>query len=141
VDDFDSEAEGRFVPTTSSDQLGALRKVLTREIWSKVRIALVPVDAAWKTLAYLPMLHQAGEATPSLAQACAVSREWERRFGARVISVRPAKIEWWLDRPLSREAALELAPAHFTFTPEGGSNILEVRANELVSPVWNSWWD
>ncbi|MFT3712313.1 MAG: hypothetical protein QM817_32100 [Archangium sp.] len=34
-----------------------------------------------------------------------------------------------------------VAPAHFTFTPEGGSNVLEVRANELVSPVWYAWWD
>jgi hypothetical protein len=132
---------GAWPPGPSGDQLGALHDVRRRELWPTVRLALVPVDAAWKTIAFLPMFLQAGEATPSLAQACAVSRDWERKFGAKVISVRPAMIEWWLTRPPSREVALELAPAHFTFTPEAGSNVLEERANELVSPVWNSWWD
>jgi hypothetical protein len=125
----------------SGDQVSALHDALEGEPYAKVRLALVPVDAAWKTLAYLPLFLDAGEATPSMAQACAVSREWERKFGAKVISVRPATIEWWLDHPPSRSVALELAPEHFTFTPEGGSNVLEVRANELVSPVWTAWWD
>jgi hypothetical protein len=132
--------EGDWPAEPSSNRLGALHR-LGGEIYSKVRIALVPVDQAWKTIAYLPMLLQAGEATPSLAQACAVSREWEHTFGAKVISVRPAMVEWWLERPPSRETALKLAPAHFTFTPEGGSNVLQERANELVSEIWSSWWD
>lgn len=132
---------GEWPAEPSSDRVSALLDLSTGQLHSQVRLALVEVDAAWKTIAYLPMLLQAGEATPSLAQACAVSRTWERQFGARVLSVGPATIEWWLDAPPSREVALQLAPAHFTFTPEGGSNVLEVRANELASPVWMAWWD
>jgi hypothetical protein len=131
---------GEWPEDPPGSRLGALCS-MRGELWPKVRLALIPTDAAWKTIAWLPMLLRSGEATPSLAQACAVSREWEKRHGARVISVRPAMIEWWLDTPPSRETALELATAHSTFTPEGGSNVLEVRANELVSSVWSSWWD
>ncbi|MDP1826348.1 MAG: DUF4253 domain-containing protein [Archangium sp.] len=132
---------GEWPPGPSGDQLGALRNPLNQELWPRVRVALVPVDAAWKAVAYLPMLLQAGEATPSMAQACAVSRLWEDDWGAKVISLRPAAIEWWVERPPTRSNAMEIACAHFTFTPEGGSNVLEERANELVSPVWSAWWD
>jgi hypothetical protein len=137
-DQFIERGTGPVTPS-HDESLDALQN--GNEVWSIVRIALIPVAEAWQTIAYLPVLLQAGESTPSLAQACAVSREWEQKFGAKVISVRPAMIEWWLDQPPSREAALELAPAHFTFTPEGGSNVLEERASELMGNVWGSWWD
>jgi hypothetical protein len=132
---------GEWPEEPSPDTIAALMQPLDRGPWKTVRLALVPVDAAWKTLAHLPVLLQAGEATPSLAQACAVSREWEEKYGARVLSVRPALIEWWVETKPSRDAALELAPKHFAFTPEGGNGVLEARANELVSHVWSSWWD
>lgn len=125
-------------PTTS---LGAVRDLLTKALLPEVQLALVPTDAAWKALAFMPMLTQAGEATPSLAQAVAVSRHWEARHGAKVIAVGPAMIEWLAPKTLSRADALTLAEAHFAFTPEGASDVLEHRAAELMTGFWFAWWD
>lgn len=121
--------------------LGAVRDPLTKALLPEVRLALVPTDAAWKALAFMPLLTQAGEATPSLAQAVAVSRHWEARHGAKVVAVGPAIIEWLAPTTLSRTEALTLAEAHFTFTPEGASDVLEHRAAELMTGFWFAWWD
>lgn len=125
-------------PTT---WLGAIRDPLTKEVLNEVQLALVPTDAAWKAVAFMPLLTQAGEATPSLAQAVAVSRHWETRHGAKVVAVGPAIIEWLGPTTLNRADALTLAEEHFTFTPEGASDVLEHRAAELMSGWWFAWWD
>lgn len=121
--------------------LGAVRDPLTKEVLTEVQLALVPTDAAWKALAFMPSLTQAGEATPSLAQAVAVSRHWETRHGAKVIAVGPAIIEWLGPTTLTRADALTLAEEHFTFSPEGASDVLERRAAELMTGWWFAWWD
>ncbi len=122
--------------------LSALQDPLTRKPLERVWIALVPTDQAWKALAYLPIFTQAGEAVPSLAQAVAVAKKWEKRFGAKVAVVRPATLEWIVERPPEdRESALLLAQAHGTFSPEGASEILETRAAELMTKIWFAWWD
>jgi hypothetical protein len=108
-----------------------------------VWLALVPTDAAWKAVAWMPLLTQTGEATPSLAQLTAVSRRWEERFGARVMVVRPATVEWVVSRPpASTEEAIAAAQEHFTFTPEADdSDVLEERAEQLMHEFWYAWWD
>jgi len=132
---------GEWPKTPPKTWLGAVRDQLTKELLSEVQLALVPTDAAWKALAFMPMLTQAGEATPSLAQAVAVSRHWEARHGAKVIAVGPAIIEWLAPTTLTRAEALALADEHFTFSPEGASDELEHRAAELMSGWWFAWWD
>lgn len=131
---------GEWPDTPPKTWLGAIRDPLTKEVLNEVQLALVPTDAAWKALAFMPLLTQAGEATPSLAQAVAVSRHWETRHGAKVIAVGPAIIEW-LAPTLTQTEALALAEAHFTFSPEGGPDELEARAAELMTGWWFAWWD
>lgn len=133
---------GEWPAKAPSVRLSALQDPLTHKPMKRVWMALVPTDAAWKALAYLPLLTQAGEAVPSLAQAVAVAKKWEKRFGAKIAVVRPATLEWIVERPPEdREAALLLAQAHGNFTPEGGAEILEKRAAELMARVWYAWWD
>jgi hypothetical protein len=114
----------------------------TEEPHEKVILALVPADAAWQALAYLPQLTLGGEATPSLAQATGVCRRWEERLGARLTAVGSATLEWIVSRPPSTRAeALALAEEHFAFSPQGGSEALEERAAELMGRLWYAWWD
>ena len=102
----------------------------------------MPVASAWQALAYLPQLTLGGQSTPSLAQATAVCRRWEERFGARLAVVDSCQLEWIVSRPpATRADALALAEGHFAFTVEGGSEVLEERAAELMSPVWYAYWD
>lgn len=111
--------------------------------YPQVRIALVPVDAAWKSLAYLTWFLGAGEATPSMAQAVAVCRTWEEKYWATIIAVSPASIEWSVAKPMqSHESALAFAEEHFSFTPDAGPRIKEERAAWLLGArYWYSWWD
>ena len=116
---------------------------LEQRPYPEVRVALVPVDAAWKSLAYLTLFLEAGEAIPSLSQATAVCRVWEERYAAKIMAVGPATIEWLVERPIAtRDEALAFAQEHFAFTPEGGSRVLEERAASLEGAQhWSSWWD
>jgi hypothetical protein len=122
----------------------APRRALRAPRSERVRLVLVPAEAAWQVIAYLPIFTTAGEATPSLAQAVAVSREWERRWGARVASVGPATIEW-IAPPLDLDEAeaVQLAIAHHAFTPEAFEDeTLGQRASALVlAESWYAWWD
>jgi hypothetical protein len=114
----------------------------TNEPCDHVVLALVPAGTAWQALAYLPQLTLGGESTPSLAQATAVCRRWEERFGARLAVVGSATLEWIVSRPPTTHAeALVLAEEHFTFTVDGGSKVLEERAAELMGRVWYAYWD
>ncbi|WP_163988879.1 DUF4253 domain-containing protein [Pyxidicoccus caerfyrddinensis] len=136
--DGGDEEEARAARTS----LEAVLEPLSGEPHERVRVALVPTDAAWKTLAYLPVLMQAGESTPSLVKVAAMSRRWEERYGARVASVRPATVEWVVDRaPKDRAAALALAHEHLALQPsEKGT--AEQEADALMqSTTWYLWWD
>ncbi|MCP3138361.1 DUF4253 domain-containing protein [Pyxidicoccus xibeiensis] len=134
----EDEDEAQGVRTS----LGAVVEPLSRKPYGRVRIALVPTDAAWKTVAFLPILLQAGESTPSLVKVTAMARRWEERYGARVASVTPGTVEWVVDRlPKDRDAALALAYEHLALVPSNLGTAEQEAAALLESTTWHLWWD
>jgi hypothetical protein len=105
-------------------------------------LILVPTDAAWKAIAYVPGFVNAGEATPSLAQVAAVSRRWEQRYGARLAAIGPATLEYFLSRRLDKREALALATELLELAPNADDDVVEAVAARLLNDVsFTAWWD
>jgi hypothetical protein len=105
-------------------------------------LILIPADAAWKTIAYMPGFVTAGEATPSLAQVAAVSRRWEEKYGARLAAIGPATLEWYLSRKLTKAEALALAAELEIFSPDADEGTVEEVAAVLMNNTGvTAWWD
>ncbi len=129
-------------PSRVGTSLEAVLEPLSGEPHARVRLALVPTDAAWKTLAHLPVLMQAGESTPSLVKVTALSRRWEECHGARVASVRPGIVEWVMDRPAKdRDAALALAREQLALEPSEMGTAAQEATALMQSTTWYLWWD
>ncbi|MFP2906321.1 DUF4253 domain-containing protein [Pyxidicoccus sp. 3LFB2] len=129
-------------PSRVGTSLEAVLEPLSREPYARVRLALVPTDAAWKTLAHLPGLLQAGNFTPSLVKVTALSRRWEERHGARVASVRPGIVEWVMDRPVKdRDAALALAREQLTLKPSEMGTAAKEATALMQSTTWYLLWN
>ncbi|WP_260475218.1 DUF4253 domain-containing protein [Streptomyces sp. WAC 06725] len=80
------------------------------------------------------------------AKYSAVVRDWERRFGARVVTVGFDTLHLSVAAPpISAEEALLVAAEHFAFCPDlvwQGSGTLAAYAESLVGAGhWEFWWD
>jgi hypothetical protein len=76
----------------------------------------------------------------------AVLRSWEARFGARLLTIDPSRIQLLAERPPRTAAAAErLAAEHFAFCDECGGQGLRyvsaIAASLVRAPVWTFWWD
>jgi hypothetical protein len=77
----------------------------------------------------------------------AVLRDWEDRFGARVVGVGFATLHLSVAAPPRRlEDALRIAAEHFAFCPDniwqGGHPDLATYAEDLIDlNCWDFWWD
>ncbi|UED85800.1 DUF4253 domain-containing protein [Streptomyces profundus] len=78
----------------------------------------------------------------------AVLRDWERRFGARVVAVGFDTLYLSVAAPArSFDEALPIAAEHFAFCPDNvwqreGSQTLAAYARDLVgASCWEFWWD
>ncbi|WP_435132177.1 DUF4253 domain-containing protein [Actinacidiphila sp. bgisy144] len=76
----------------------------------------------------------------------AVLRDWEHRFGARVVCAGFSTLELSVAAPPADvDAALAIAAEHFAFCPDNvwqGSGSLTAYAKQLVNAHdWGFWWD
>ncbi|MBW4718358.1 DUF4253 domain-containing protein [Saccharothrix sp. SC076] len=82
------------------------------------------------------------------AEVSAVVRDWERRFGARVVGVGFDTLYLSVAAPpATREEALRVAAEHFAFCPDNvwqsrDAQTLAAYADRLVGErSWAFWWD
>lgn len=84
-----------------------------------------------------------------MAETTAVLRDWEQRFGARVVGVRGPDVLLLsvAAPPRDHEQALLVAAEHFAFCPDNiwmdlESPTLEAYARKLIGRgSWSFWWD
>ena len=72
--------------------------------------------------------------------------DWERRYGAEVVSMTGSFVEMTVSRPpLDRERAMALAREQYLYCGDivwQGTESLEALAASLIdAPVWYFWWD
>lgn len=81
------------------------------------------------------------------ASFSAVVRDWEDRFGARVVAVGFATLHLSVaEPPRTLQNALIVAAEHFAFCPDtiwqGRHQSLEAYAEDLIDlNCWEFWWD
>ncbi|MEU7529959.1 DUF4253 domain-containing protein [Saccharothrix sp. NPDC042600] len=102
------------------------------------RSADVPVVAGWTGAAH----H-----TRDTAEVSTVLRDWEDRFGARVVALGPGDLVLGVAAPpTTRAEALAVAAEHFAFCPDNvwqGDARLSSYADRLVADGhrWSFWWE
>jgi hypothetical protein len=127
----------------SSEIIGHI-DLATHEPFDEVVIALVPAEASWQ----VPCLLKFGgwNECPRPEEHSAVIRQWEQKYGARIITVSNDTIEMQVAKPpSSREEALDLAREQFVYCPDivqqGTQTIEALAATLLNGTVWFFWWD
>ena len=120
--------------------------ILANDWFEQPRMILVPagsstdaVIASGCDLSCLPM-------PDHVAGLVAVLGSWERRFGARVIALRPDTLYASVAAPpTDRLQAAHIACEHFAFAPD---NVLQVSdsfpeyVDDLINAnLWSFWWD
>jgi hypothetical protein len=76
----------------------------------------------------------------------AVLRSWKARFGARLLTIGPDRIQLLAERPpRTVTAAQRLAAEHFAFCNECGGQglryVAAIAASLEGAPLWTFWWD
>ncbi|PRY44488.1 DUF4253 domain-containing protein [Umezawaea tangerina] len=84
--------------------------------------------------------------TNDTAEISAVLRNWEDRFGARIIGLGFATLVLSISSPPTTQAeALAVAAEHFAFCPDNiwqGTETLSAYAERLINDhSWTFWWD
>ncbi|MEV0680084.1 DUF4253 domain-containing protein [Actinosynnema sp. NPDC050436] len=131
---------------TDPDRAAAEAADVLASVKDELRLGLV---AAGRGADALTAVGWTGPAnyTGDTAEISAVLRDWEDRFGARVVAVGFATLYLSVGNPPSTpEHALRVAAEHFAFCPDnvwqGGVATLADYAERLVdSEVWAFWWD
>ncbi|MGM1057920.1 DUF4253 domain-containing protein [Saccharothrix sp. Mg75] len=112
-----------------------------------LRLGLVAADRGADALAVAGWTGPANHVGDT-AQVSAVLRDWEDRFGARVVSAGFDTLLLGVAAPpTTREEALAVAAEHFALCPDnvrqgGAPNTLAAYADRLVGDhSWVFWWD
>lgn len=87
-----------------------------------------------------------GHPTMDTGEISAVVRDWEDRFGVRVIAVGFAILHLSVAAPpTDLDHALRVAAEHLAFCPDNvrqGAETLRGYAKEILgAPSWGFWWD
>jgi hypothetical protein len=129
---------------TSGDRMITHLDPITLRPLKKAWIVLLPIAEPWEAFAGL---HWGGfNACPPAEVHCALHRRWQKRFGAKVVSITHDVVQCAVARPpRSRRAALELAREQFLYCSDivlQGTDTIEGLAGELLrSRCWFFWWD
>ncbi|NUQ99489.1 MAG: DUF4253 domain-containing protein [Streptomyces sp.] len=128
-------------PDQLADEYAAA--LLTHRPWLRLGLIAAPSGAA--------ALTAAGWQGPAnydndTAKFSAVLRDWEHRFGTRLVCAGFATLHLSVAAPpADRSAALAIAAEHFAFCPDNitqGAGSLTAYADQLIDAHdWEFWWD
>lgn len=133
------------LPRRDADQLADAYAagLLARRPWLRLGLIAAPSGAE--------ALTTAGWQGPAnyhndTAMFSAVLRDWEHRFGVRLVCAGFATLHLTVAAPpADRDSALAIAAEHFAFCPDTitqGAGTLTAYADRLVGAhVWEFWWD
>lgn len=110
----------------------------------EILIGLIPTARAWE----IPAYHKFGNWNdcPAPQVHVAIAREWQERFGARLIVNTGDVIEFEIEAPIaSREEAIEVALQQYTYCPDivlqGSETVDQLAASLVGARYWFFWWD
>ncbi|MFC4856380.1 DUF4253 domain-containing protein [Actinophytocola glycyrrhizae] len=136
----------RLEPSTDPDATAAELVEVLASFDDDTRFGLVPAERGADAITSAGWLGPVNH-TGDTAKLSAVLRDWEDRFGARLIGAGFATLQVSVAAPPgSREEALSVAAEHFAFCPDnvwqGPEGTLAGYAERLVGEdTWYFWWD
>ncbi|MDZ4842199.1 MAG: DUF4253 domain-containing protein [Hyphomicrobium aestuarii] len=110
----------------------------------EVVIGLIPSPDAFEAAAHLGYGGFGSCPVPEVHVGFA--RDWQRRYGARVVAITPDVIEFQVARPVaSREDALALAWVHYRYCPDLVTHLVGsiegLAATLNGARYWHFWWE
>lgn len=122
-----------------------------QDVLGSLPAARLGLVAASRPADVLPLIGWIGASNhgPTPLPIAAVLRSWEERFGARLLEVGFADIRLLVERPPhTYQAAQLLAAEQFAFCDEcrlrgrvGLTEVGEITAGLMNTPIWGFWWD
>jgi len=122
-----------------------------RDVLRSLPPARLGLVAASRPADVLPLIGWIGASNhlPTPLPIAAVLRSWEDRFGARLLEVGFAEVRLLVERPpRTYQAAQRLAAEQFAFCDEctlrgqvGLTEVGEITAGLVNTPIWGFWWD
>lgn len=105
----------------------------------------VPTNNPWEVVAYIPF--GGWNECPEPEKMATICKYWYEKYGAVPASITHDTLEFVLEKPISKEYAMEVAKEHFLFCPDrveqctSSGTIGEVADTLWQSKVWYFWWD
>ncbi|WP_431958720.1 DUF4253 domain-containing protein [Nocardia lijiangensis] len=100
---------------------------------SRLRLGLVAASSA-DSVAAIGWLEVADHTT-DIAQISAVLRDWERRYGTRVVAIKDGSLHLSVSAPPGNRAeALRVAAEHYAFCPEDTWQTTLALVNNEITP-------
>jgi len=136
------DADGPLPPPHTAPQ--ALIDHRTGVAKPEVVIGLIPSPDAFEAAGHLG--YGGFGSCPAPEVHVGLARDWQRRYGARVVAITPDVIEFEVDRPLaSREDALALAWVHYRYCPDLVTHLVGsiegLAATLNGARYWHFWWE
>jgi hypothetical protein len=136
------DADGPLPPPHTAPQV--LIDHRTGVAKTEVIIGLVPSPEAFEAAAHLG--YGGFGSCPASEVHVGLARDWQRRYGARVVATTPDVIEFEVDRPVaSREDALALAWVHYRYCPDLVTHLVGsiegLAATLNGARYWHFWWE
>lgn len=135
----------RLAPRTDPDELADDLAEVLASFAENTRIGLVAAQRGADAITSAGWLGPVNH-TGDTALLSAVLRDWEDRFGARLLGAGFATLQVSVAAPPSTtEEALRVAAEHLAFCPDNvwqGAGTLAAYADRLVGEdTWHFWWD
>lgn len=127
-----------------SNEFVAPYDLVSGEFLPEVRIALLPVDESWQATAIVPWGNYNENPAPPVHTA--LLRDWNRRYGAELVSMTGDVLELSVSRPpVTDHAALALAREQYSYAPDivqqGVGDVEALAATLKDGRAWYFWWD
>lgn len=118
--------------------------ILSSKPFPEVALGLFRVDQPWQVFAKLGW--GAWNACPAPEEHCVVHAYWQKKYGARVVSVTGDIVQCIVDNPpRERSAAMALAREQYAYcgdiVDQGCETLANLAAGLLNGKVWYFWWD
>jgi hypothetical protein len=129
---------------TPFDTVQAVLDPATGRPRAKIYCALLPTAHSWEAPAFFRF--GGWSDCPFAEEHVAVARTWQEEFGAEIIAMTDATLEFAVSRPpTTRAAAEELAMKQFAYcgdiVTKGTGSIRHLAASLLEAPYWFFWWE
>lgn len=143
-DEFSVDLIGEMADGEAIDQFTSVIDFMDGSLLSCALVE-VPTDKPWEVVVCIPF--GGWNECPAPEDMASVCKYWYEQYGAYPAVITHDTLEFYVEKPVAKEKAMELAKEHFLFCSDrvyqGTRNctIGEVADCLWQSDIWYFWWD